>query len=436
MLPWMSTKAGSRWPNLSHKIGPFSYFDIFVGLVLLGLAGLATYLGARLIGPEILDLKLYGDTWFDSDVAVYHGTLVDPQNLRLHERTYKHPLLSFAFCLPVYFLRAFHVEPLLSVRLMMAGTAALWQVSLFGTLRLMGCRLPEAVLLALLGSVSAAGMFWLPVLESFTLGSVGIIWALGWVAFTDRQLTANSSAWRPAWGWGVAVSFMTLSITVTNWFVGCVAIALTYSRKRAVQITVLAAVAVLLFALVQHAIFGSALPMKVPHRELKYIASEEAGGLLNILAAFICHTMVMPAIKVIGHPRTGLPLMSVQFSAPGTGSVVGSLAIGLWLALIALGLWQLFRLKGHLRLRLMVGISLLSQLCLHMVYTGRETFLYSLHFLPLWIGLAALGALTTKRALFIGLVLSLLISVGINNAVQFNRAIAFYHGPQVIEQSQ
>lgn len=428
MSPWISAKESLHQVRLSHKVGSFNYFDVFAGLVLMGLAGSAAYLGARLIGPQVLELHPYGDTWFDSDLAVYHGTLVDPQNLGLHERTYKHPLLSFAFCLPVDLLRAFHIEALLAVRLMMAGVAALWQVSLFLFLRLMGCRLPEAILLALLGSMSAAGMFWLPVLETYPLGSLGLIWALGWVAFVEYRSQTHSQTWRPAWGWGVALSFVTLSITATNWFVGCVAIGLTYSRKRAVKISSLAAIAVLFLAVVQHAIFGSALLLRVPHKELTYIASSEAGSPLNILAAFVCHTMVMPAIRIIAHPRTGLPLMSVQLSVPGTGSVVGSLAVGLWLALIGLGLWQLFVLKSHFRLRLMLGISLLSLLGLHMVYTGRETFLYSLHFLPFWIGLVALGSLTIKRSLFIGLVLALLISAGFNNAVQFNQAIAFYHG--------
>ena len=303
----------------------------------------------------------------------------------------------------------------------------------------MGCRLPEALLLALLGSMSAAGMFWLPVLETYPLGSVGLIWALGWVAFVEHRSKVGSQTWRPAWGWGVALSVMTLSITVTNWFVGCVAIGLTYSRKRAVQISSLAAIAVLLLAGVQHAIFDSALPLMMPRKELTYIASSESGSPLNILAAFVCHTMVMPAVRVITHPRTGLPLMSVQLSAPGTGSVVGSVAVGLWLALIGLGPWQLFALKSHFRLRLLLGVSLVSLLGLHMIYTGRETFLYSLHFLPFWIGLVALGALTVRRFLFIPLVLALLISTGFNNAVQFNQAIAFYHsahlGAHPIEQT-
>ena len=131
MSPWMSAKLSLWQASLSHKAGSFTYFDVFTGLVLMISAGFAAYLGARLIGSQILELNPYGDTWFDSDLAVYHATLVDPQNLGLHERTYKHPLLSFAFCLPVYLLRAFHIEALLAVRLMMAGIAALWQVSLF-----------------------------------------------------------------------------------------------------------------------------------------------------------------------------------------------------------------------------------------------------------------------------------------------------------------
>ena len=403
--------------------------NLFTGLILATVAGIAAYQGAQLIGPGLLAIGPYGDTWFDSDVAAYFETIANHQDPTLHERTYKHPLLSLAFCLPIYLLQAIHLPNLVAVRLVIAGIAAVWIVSLFGFIRLMGCRLLEAVLLSLLGLFSAAGLFWLTVLESFGLGSIGLIWALALVALAEKR--------RLAGGWGVVISLATLSITVTNWIFGLVAVALAYTWKQMIGVN---SVALLIFAMLvgaQQRLFESALPLAVPAKELRYVVSAEAGGPWNVIRAFVCHTVVMPAIQVIRHPRTGLPMMTVQFSAPGAGHGWGAIAVGLWLGLVALGLWQLFTLKTHTRLRLMIGISLLGQLGLHLVYTGRETFLYSLHFLPFWLGLVALGGLEAKhylrRRLFIILLIALLITGGINNLTRFAEARAFYHGTYPVD---
>lgn len=403
--------------------------NLFTGLVLAIIASIATYYCAELIGPELFAIGPYGDTWFDSDVAAYYETIANHYDPTLHERTYKHPLLSLAFCLPIYLLQAFHLPPLIAVRLAVASIAAVWIASLFSFLRLMGCRLLEAVLISLLGMISAAGLFWLTVLESFGLGSIGLIWALSLVALAETR--------RLSWIWGVVISLATLSITVTNWVFGLVAVALAYARKQMIWVN---GVALLIFAVlvgVQHKLFESALPLAIPAKELRYVVSAEAGSPWNVIQAFACHTVVMPAIQVIRHPRTGLPMMTVQFSAPGSGNGWGAIAVGLWLGLVALGLWQLFTLKTHGRLRLMIGISLLGQLGLHLVYTGRETFLYSLHFLPFWLGLVALGGLEVKhylrRRLFTTLLIALLITVGINNLTQFAEARAFYHGAYPVD---
>lgn len=404
--------------------------DLLVGIALALLAAVATYGCAQLIGPNLFVIDPYGDSWFDSDVAAYYSTLADQRNIDLHKRTYKHPLLSFALCLPVYLLRAINFDAIIAVRLVVAGIAAIWLASLFCFLRVMGCRLIEAVLLSLIASVSAAALFWLPVLESFALGSLGFVWALGWVAIAQTRPPSVLS--------GVLISLATWSITITNWFVGLVAIALIYGRRQAIRVTGLALLIGMALVGVQRAVFGSYLPFVVPSNELKYVVSSEAGGPWNVIRAFVCHTLVMPAIEIAAQPSKGVPVMTIQFSSPGTGSSLGALAIGLWLALLALGLWQLLTMKTHVKLRLMLGISLLGQLGLHLVYTGRETFLYSLHFLPFWMGIAALGALNLKRSsysrpLYIALLIALLITMGLNNTTQFARASAFYHGPPSIE---
>jgi len=53
---------------------------------------------------------------------------------------------------------------------------------------------------------------------------------------------------------------------------------------------------------------------------------------------------------------------------------------------------MLFSTRKHLRLRVVLGLTILGQLALHTVY-GNETFLYTLNFLPLLVVLAALSTL-------------------------------------------
>src|SRR5207237_7945406 len=67
------------------------------------------------------------------------------------------------------------------------------------------------------------------------------------------------------------------------------------------------------------------------------------------------------------------------------------------------------------------GLDLVSQLILHVVY-GSETFLYSLHFAPLLVVLAALSTLTQARPLALVLASILIVSTGYNNGLQFNKA--------------
>jgi hypothetical protein len=89
-----------------------------------------------------------------------------------------------------------------------------------------------------------------------------------------------------------------------------------------------------------------------------------------------------------------------------------------WVALLGLGLWALFSIGQHRRLRIVLGLTLLGLLAQHMVF-GEETFLYSIHFAPLLVILAALSTLTRARPVALVLTRALVLSAGINNNLQF-----------------
>lgn len=394
--------------------------DLLVVLALAVGTALLVYWQAQQIGPDIFKLEPYGDTWFDSDVAAYYITLDNPEIRILYDRAYKHPLLPMIFCLPTFALKAFHISTINAVHILVSAVASVWMISLFGFLRLLGCQIVDATLLSLLGLVSAAGLFWLPILESYPLGSLGYIWALGLVAFASKKQP-------PFWS-GALISAVNLSVTTTNWLIGWLSTSMAFQWRKVLRINGIAFAIVLFLIAIQKVIFDASLPFEIPGKEFRYIHSSESGSAMNIIQSAFFHTIVMPDIQMIDNPGSAdrLSVMTTQFSAPGSGGIFGMIAIGLWSALLALGLWQLFTARTQFKLRTMLGLSLLSQLVLHLIYTGRETFLYSLHFLPFLIGIVALGRFAKQKGLFLILLILTLACVGINNFSQFQQASAFY----------
>jgi hypothetical protein len=117
--------------------------------------------------------------------------------------------------------------------------------------------------------------------------------------------------------------------------------------------------------------------------------------------------------------------MSIQHSLPGSGTLWGKIAVGLWALLLALGVWGLVTTSRHLRLRVVLTLTILGQLTLHILY-GEETFLYSCHFGPLLVVLAAFSTLTSVRRVALALVVALIVCAGFNNSLQFDKAVRFF----------
>jgi hypothetical protein len=146
---------------------------------------------------------------------------------------------------------------------------------------------------------------------------------------------------------------------------------------------------------------------------------EETGGPVRILISFFYHSIVMPVIQYADKMnRTNWEILSVQFSQPLLGSITECITGILWLILLCIGIWAIYRVKKDYKIRLGIVLALCGQLGLHLVY-GDETFLYSMHYLPLLIIVAAYGALTHLRRVVLGLVLIVCIGAVVNNLMQF-----------------
>lgn len=400
--------------SVSDRIRKY-WRDIAIVLALAIVGGLASYVGAQLINSVILDEPTI-NVWFEADLPRVFANLTSRESN--HYRTNVHPLFSLIAFPPVYILKTLGLDAIASVRIVIATVASLWISTLFTLLRLMSCRRFDATLFTILGGTSAAAMFWFVVPETYSFGSLTILLALAFVVLTQNY--QFSSLW-----YGV-VSAITLSMTVTNWMVGLLATIVNHRWKQSLQISANALCLVTVLWGIQKFIFPSALFFIGDREEKKYILKPESGGPLQVVKSFISHTMVMPAIELFDNTkRPDWPRMLTQASHPGSGSFWGAVAVGLWIALIGLGLWALFSVKQHSKLRIVLGLTLLGQLLLHAVY-GDETFLYSLHFAPLLVVLAALSTLTRTRRLGLILAGMLLLSAGINNGLQFNQATMYF----------
>ncbi|MBD1845973.1 hypothetical protein H6F89_21675 [Cyanobacteria bacterium FACHB-63] len=390
--------------------------DLIIITLLAVMTSIITYTSGQMIDP-VLFQPFTEDVWFGSDIE----RVVSNMSRRgaPNYRAKVHPLFTLITFPIVKGVRLItRVPPDTAVNLLVAGTTALWVGLLYTTLRLMGCRRFDATVFSVLALSSAALIFWTTVPETYLFGSLSLLVCLFLVALAQIKAL-------PVWSY-ILMSIFSLSITTTNWMVGIAATVVNYSRKRAIFITGTALAITLLLWGVQSRIFRSTSFIADLGEEANYIFPKASGGPIRVLLGFFFHPMVVPALQVIPSNRQQpeWPLLSVQHSLPGSGSLAGAIAVGLWAILLGLGAIACWTEKKNLKLRLVVGVGLLGQLVLHLVY-GEETFLYAIHLIPFLLIACAVATLTRWRSLAIGLAMLLIVFAGWHNHDQFFQATEF-----------
>ena len=272
-------------------------------------------------------------------------------------------------------------------------------------------------------------MFWFVVPETYPFGSLSILVALALVALGDFRSIAPSLVCHRQRADVIVHDNQLAGGTYDH--------VVRFHLRKVAVISVTAGCLVLLLWGVQKVIFpGAAFFFYLPTAENgggEFVLSERSGGPRKVVNTIVFHSMVMPAIEETEavSPDIG-PVMSVQLSAPGSASFLGKLAIGKWLVLLALGLWRFLFLGRQHRFRIVLALTFFGELALYL-YFGVETFLYTLHFIPLLVIIAAMGTLTALRPVVLILAGALVVSAGINNASQFNRATEFVARHHVTE---
>jgi hypothetical protein len=384
--------------------------DVTAAVCLAVIVGALSWYNQGQIDEALHDVRTT-DVWFQADV----WRVVDNETRRHsdHYRNKVHPLYSLlSFPLVAAAQGALGVDAHAAVRLFHTLVAALWGALLHATLRLCGRSTAQAALFALLGAASAASLFWLGLPETYGPGSVAILLAVCAAAAAEQRRL-------PAWQ-HVGVNVLTLSYTVTNWMAGLLATFAAEPFRRALRLAGLAFAVTAALAVLQKAIFpSSGLFFLGSREEFAYVLRAEAGGLWATTRAHIFHAMTLPDIRYVPGANADWAYLSVQQSPLLSGGMPVLVAAGAWAALLALGATAL-RAARERRLAFVLSGIAAGQLALHALY-GEETFLYSLHLMPVLVVIASFGVRIAPRTC-LALAALLAVVAGSNNMLKLQEA--------------
>lgn len=394
-----------------RELGLYAFLALFAGV-------LYNYLYQM----HLPDIFIYGENvWFQGDVSRVYDSITSRFSYG-HYRAKVHPLFSILTTpLAFVFHKVFNLSWYQTVQVLIVSVASIWALAIYALLRATGCLRVDAFLLSMFGLASSAALFWLSVPESYGLGSVSIT-----VALTIAAVASHKSL--PAW-LHVLVSSFSLSITVTNWMTGILSTFTTNPYKRAAKITLCALMLVIVVWLIQKQIFPKAVFFIGDTEESKYIFYPTVERSIGVFKSFFFHTIFTPNLDISGYNTNNWPMLSIQDSALNVSNILSTLATTLWAILLLIGFWGLLTLNQLTPLRVTLGLTIVGQLVLHLIY-GEETFLYSLHFLPLLILLSALATLTRLRKFSIAIVVILIPLCAFNNWQQYEKATALMVSPR------
>lgn len=391
--------------------------EFAISLLVVVLGGLLSY---KLYGMHDTKLILAGkNVYFQGDLPRVYENMTDRMSPG-HYRVKVHPLISLQTFPPTFFLKKLGMGSFTAVRTVIALIAAIWGLCLYVLIRLIGCSRLIAVIFTILGFSCASAIFWLSVPESYGLGSISIMIALCFAALTNKKMFSD-------WSY-IIVSAVTLSVTITNWMCGIFVTLINKPIKQAINITLISLSIVTIFWGLQKRFFPEAIFFIGDNEETSFLFYPTIERMLSVVNTFFFHPIMAPSINILGDNGEGWNIISFQKSVPGYDSILSFAGTAIWLSIFAIGLWALFSKKENSVFHISLGLTIIGQLLLHLVY-GEETFLYSLHFLPLLLALAALGTLTKLRGLVILLVLILIPISATNNWQKFQEVNAIAVSP-------
>ena len=350
--------------------------------------------------------------WFDSDAPLVFGNLTNTTSRwGNHANTRRHPaFVLLGHGVTETFATVTGASDRTAVRLALSSAAAIAAALFFLLLRTLSLPVIESVLFTTVASLSAGSVFWFSVPETYPFAAGSILAAL--------LLVARAEAGHPPPAWlATAVAAGTLAITTTNWLFGLLMLFAVFPWRKAAALSGASFAVVLAAWAVQRTFAPSAaFFLGLADQDVRFFFHPEALGAGAIVRAFLSHTVVMP--ELLNGRATGL---SVQGAGIGSAGWTSWGATAIWGLLLVGGGWQAARTLRENRFVQVLLAALVAQLLLHLAF-GRETFLYALHFAPMLVVLAALGATGRARAPSAVGAAVLCALLAWNNVAQFQRA--------------
>ena len=349
------------------------------------------------------------ETWFQSDMIRVRHVLVDRYS-RDHGTSSMHPLFALVNTTAFYgLMRLFGLTADMAIRLWVSGTAAALGVVCYAAARLVWAAWLDAALTALLLVSSSAFLFWASVPETRTTGAITMLVCVLAAAWAARRSLPD---------WLITVAAATsLSMTLSNFMAGLILLALLRKPSRAVQLAINAFFIVSVLQFVQHTIFPYAQGMTTMQSQTRFLLDPSAGTTLDKARVLLSHSVVMPEIQTPIEFDTHLPMVSVQRSHLFSTGALGAVATGLWVVVLGWGVATAARdFTTSVAVRLLL-LTAMAQAAFHLVY-GDQTFLYSLHYVPLFALLAGYTATSRQRTLSRLLLCATILTTAWNNVAQ------------------
>jgi hypothetical protein len=352
------------------------WMDIFLGGC-LGLIGFLVSVALVSHLPQVVYDEV--DMYYGADINRVYDYMTG-QDRFAHFRSSVHPIFSFLAFPPTRALMGAGLTTASAAGLIVALTAFVTCATIYAFGRLAGLARLDAVLLTTVFTTSATFIHWWSVPETFAFGGMSVA-----MAFTAALLPAVTRI-----GW-IALAGLTLAFTTTNWVAGFLAASRRLSRGDTALVMAASFAVVAVLAVWQKAFIPTALFFFSPavlFEELTFVGAINPDAYTvsptDRIVSFLANTWVAPDFVLT--ETEGVRPVHLAYGPIG------------WLALLAVGavfvcsFWNSLSSSRNQPLIIVPSLFLVFQFLLHMVY-GDEPFLYSAHFLPAMICLAALGFL-------------------------------------------
>jgi hypothetical protein len=328
------------------------------------------------------------DTWFDGDsnrvIAADQA-----RNSWGHYRTKVHPLFALFVSLPLLLLHHIGISNQNVAGLLIGGGALAFGCAFYTAARTLRLPRVDAALATILVLSTSSSMFWLVVPEVYTLGAVTLLISLIWLGASRGEHDLWSAPLQ---------CLLSVSITVTNWMAGLLACVLSLGLRRTLDVAILTFALLSGFTVVQNTLFPTSGRLFDFTEDVNYIAMNRPGVLpqesfLEREATLLGQPFIAPT-PALATNDDNIPGVNFTSSFPTRLGPVGILAVVGWVVLLVGGFAALWSSVHPLKTFILSLVGL--QLALHSVY-GYGGFLYSLHFTPFLVLIAAFSCTTRWR---------------------------------------